>query len=791
MFLTHTGAAVAKEATDVWLWCDREALHLKARCHTVAMERVQKLAARPTPYARDEWGDDALELQLDVGRTRSTHGHFILPPNGKAITFTAQHGWQQQGWHPPFNYRVTLESDAWVVEATIPFASLGRVPVAGEIWGGNLLRVNPSEPTGYVQWSPTLGDALRTEFFGDFQFAGTPGDRDHEVAEYARHAAELNQFFLTTINSVQEADALRELGVRDWETWGKYLAERSGPLPLRWDDAEFGKAGIPEREHSLVLAMANSMVEKIAGWKLDPPEPTALSIERMETLGDAFLLTGELRYVDAFEQGLRVHHRLLQQTTAGITNPEPKLPYHRNPYYDAQIVRAEMLAYAYLTMRRAGLSPETHAIMMTDVILRGGRWAAFSISRHFTFGNHQVYESGGLAAVAALFPELPESADWARIASRSIRIHLDREVCPDGGWRERCGYHTVALSFVMQAIATIRLNQIEARFPELMSPETLRIFERMHEWIVNIVAPDGTMPAFGDYAPFCQFRVLQRGAKLFGNIVPPQQSVALESQFTVLRDDNFYMAVDHGPLGGQHSHVDTLGFVAYAHGKPVALDTGIGRSYSDPGYKTWYRHPRAHNIIVIDEVEPEKVAERTFWQPGEHMDIVGMRSRAYEHCLGAVQDRVIYFLKGAGWLIHDRVTASAAQHHIDWMLHTPYELSPEAPGLLSADGLLIVAGRAEELEAPVLEKKPAALPNPAATTLRAWDKDWQSTNIMSDITSLRWRKKPIAGKECEFVTVLLPYRGTRPTLELRPSGDGWELKVGNKSWRCRTAGGGA
>ena len=46
-----------------------------------------------------------------------------------------------------------------------------------EIWGGNLLRVNPSEPTGYVQWSPTFGDALRTEFFGEFQFAGTPGDR--------------------------------------------------------------------------------------------------------------------------------------------------------------------------------------------------------------------------------------------------------------------------------------------------------------------------------------------------------------------------------------------------------------------------------------------------------------------------------------------------------------------------------------------------------------------------------------------------------------------------------------
>ena len=133
-------------------------------------------------------------------------------------------------------------------------------------------------------------------------------------------------------------------------------------------------------------------------------------------------------------------------------------------------------------------------------------------------------------------------------------------------------------------------------------------------------------------------------------------------------------------------------------------------------------------------------------------------------------------------MIHDRVTASPAQHHIDWMLHTPYELSPEAPGILSADGLLLVAGCAEELDPPILEKRPAAVPDPAAATLRAWDKDWQSTNIMRNITSLRWRKKPMASNECEFVTVLWPYRGARPALELRPTGEGWELQVENRNW---------
>ena len=522
-FMHFRGDAVADEATDVQLWYDDNALYVRTRCFSQGMARVQALAARPTPYARDAWGDDALEVSIDVGQTRQRHKHFILPPNGLPITFIGSNNRQEQGWHPQFSYRVTLEEDAWVVEAVFPFAMLGRIPTHDETWGFNVLRVNPDETGGYAQWTPTFGDALRTELFGEIQFAGTVEvNREEEIASYIRRAKERQHVFLTTINQVTAADALCELGVTDWTAWDRYITQRAAPVPLRWDDGTPGLAGIPNNEYSWLLAAADACAEEIAHWSSSPVDQAAFGIERLEVLGDAYLITGDRRYVDAFDRAIQLHSRRIEDIANTIDRPD-QLPYHANPYYDAQIIRIEMLAYTYLTMRQAGLSPETHAAMMWTV-LRGCRFAAFNISTTYNYGNHQVYESGGLAAVAALFPEFRECREWADVASRSICLHLEREVSADGGYTERCGYHNVAMSYAMHAVATIRANGSEARFPELMAPATLETLERMHAWLLAMTAPDGTFPAFGDYGASPSLRFLPPWRC---NIFPPGLRLAV------------------------------------------------------------------------------------------------------------------------------------------------------------------------------------------------------------------------------------------------------------------------
>ena len=199
-------------------------------------------------------------------------------------------------------------------------------------------------------------------------------------------------------------------------------------------------------------------------------------------------------------------------------------------------------------------------------------------------------------------------------------------------------------------------------------------------------------------------------------------------------------------------------------------------------------------MIVIDDLEPEKVAERTGWWPGERVDIIAMRSRAYEQALGVIQERIVFFVKGMGWLIHDRVTAPGdvdlAKHRVDWLLHTPYRLTRKRPGLLAGEqdggGLVVLAGRADELELPILEAQPAAVPRPADAARRPWD---ASQSALPDITSLCWRKKPVPCSTYEFVTLLLPYRGSQPAVELVATQAGWELRLDSQpNWTFQTSG---
>jgi len=811
--MNHKGDATASEDTDVTVWYDKRALHVKARCHTAAMDRIRTLAARKTPYARDAWGDDALEVSIDPRQTRLKHKHFIMPPNGLAITFIGSNNRQEQGWNPPFNYRVSLEDKAWVIEAEFPFAMLGRTPKKGETWGFNVLRVNRSEPTGYVQWAPTFGDALRTELLGEIQFSGTPGNRTDEIATYMRRASERKAFFLSTINGIREEDALHALGMKDWASWGKYLAGRKSPTPLRWEDSIPGAEGVPDYDRAMLMEMADTLVEQIAQWSIEPPDPRSFGIEPLEALGDAYLLTRNRKYVDAFEHALKIHARRMRQVQDTVTAPD-QLHYATNPYHDAQIIRTEMMSYVYLSMRKEPLAPETHAIMMLTV-MRGCRFATFNISSEYTYGNHQVYESGGLASVAALFPEFPESNRWANAAARSIRLHFEREVYPDGGYAERCGYHTVAMGYVMHAVATIRINKLEKRFPDLMNRRMQGTIERMHDWLLMMVAPDGTFPAFGDCGASTMLRFLLRGAIVFKRPdlawplaqtvpamvpkgmkprKPSRLSAALASHFTIMRDgwtkDSMFMVVDSGPLGGQHSHLDTLGFVAYANGMPVAMDSGISTSYDDPRYVTVFRSLRAHNVVVIDDIETEKVAERVSWKPGKRVDKVVVRSHAYEHALGVMHDRTILFVKGTGWVIRDRLVGPKsfdfARHRVDWMLHTPYALKPEMPGVLhaatAAGGLVVLAGRQGQLNAPMLEQQPASMPPQETLHMRLWDAGRRlGKHFTPNVTCLALRKKPVHGNTCEFVTALLPYRGNRPDAQLVESGKSWTLRLGKRA----------
>ena len=303
------------------------------------------------------------------------------------------------------------------------------------------------------------------------------------------------------------------------------------------------------------------------------------------------------------------------------------------------------------------------------------------------------------------------------------------------------------MNFTMQAVVTIQCNRAEKLFPELMGRASLRRLEQMNEWVRTLRAPDTTLPGFGDYAMYPQLRLLQQGAHALRNPTllrpPPAKSITLPaSNFTVMRSRQFYMAVDHGPLGGQHSHCDSMGFVAYAFGEPVAVEGGV-TDYNDPRYLSWFRKIQAHNVVIVDDAEPEKVAEQLAWRSTPTMDVLKMRGRGYEHSHGVVHDRTIIFMKAGFWFIYDRLEAREGGHRYAWTLHTPVQLRARGDG--SAD----------------------------------------MTRSNADLPMVTYRKNQAPAGVTTFATVLLPYRGKCPPAKLVAMAAGvYELRLGkNKRWQ--------
>lgn len=799
--VTGRGERLAKLKSEIRLGWTADALWLHATLYTASLDRVEKLAGEPRAYRRDQWGADALEVQVDMGRTQSRYAHLILPPGGRVVSYEGFSNRHVDGYHPEMGLAVAFdrEAGAWVLEARIGFDALGAIPEAGDVWGLNILRVDADEQGGYSQWAPTYGEALRPSMFGGMRFLG-PGDAGvinaqsdaAEVAAYGAYWQARCEGFEKRINGVDEEDALGELrmgekgeAAKDWKAWGEYLACRAHPGPVRWDAWEAGK--VPECDRATVMALAAKAMERVQRWDTERPSVEYLDMVGVEPIADALILTGDAVYARAIAQAILAHdacwRALIEKPGTPVGHEHPRL------YPDSQVTQAVFIGHIYFALLRHGpVSDQVHAAVMLRM-LRAGRFADQNISLVYYYGNHQAHESAGLGTIASLFPEFRESDRWAQTASLAMRAHYLGDVYGDGGYMERCGYHAVALSFTAQTIAAIKSSGQERRFAPLMCDEVLGALDRMYDWTAKMTLPDGTLPAFGDYRKHSQARMLLQGAVLRGKPAwlgpvkraAPELTAGLElketgdagagsvsmpeSGFTVMRSANgaHAMAVDHGPLGGQHSHVDTMGFVAYLSGQAVAVDSGMGLNYSDPNYMAWYRNAEAHNVVTIDDALPEKLAQRTGWHAGTSGDVLVMRSDAWRHSRGVTWERAILFSHLGAWVVFDRLwrvdDRPPKPGFFDLHLHCPMGLEAGADGWARGKGrevVFAVAGSGD-----VVGPKIRSMPGTAAPTetlgMRLHDAMALFAHaVVADVSHATWRVAADKDGGAWFTTVIAP-----------------------------------
>lgn len=403
------------------------------------------------------------------------------------------------------------------------------------------------------------------------------------------------------------------------------------------------------------------------------------------TLGEAYWATGDERYAAAFV-------RQMLHWVAHVPRPEDS----GNPW---RTDRTNCWRTIECGIRMAGSWPNSFfyflsspsftddaIIDMVKSMVEHARYLAL----YPTTGNWLTMECNGLYHVGALFPEFQEAAAWRDTAVARLHKDLDVQVYPDGAQIELApGYHQVSLYNFLGLVQVAQLTG------QTLPADYLGKLERMWEYNMWLMGPDGASPAFNDSGPTDLRRTLGDGLKYFpgredwkwittrgAEGKPPagtSHACPWAGQY-IMRSgwgpDDLWCVFEAGPFGYGHQHEDKLGFVMNAYGSRLVMDTGV-YTYDASDWRRYVLGATAHSTVFVDgkgqvrrgaprETFVNKQAQTNPWFTTEGLDYaVG----TYDEGFGkdkerlATQRREIVFIKPDYWLVIDTLTPADAQPH--------------------------------------------------------------------------------------------------------------------------------
>jgi hypothetical protein len=356
------------------------------------------------------------------------------------------------------------------------------------------------------------------------------------------------------------------------------------------------------------------------------------------TLGIAYWLTGDQKYVDTF----------CAQIQSWIeTNP---LQHGLNWFYGIEIsirllawtVAFQFFRHSSQFRERIGTAFLQSLWQQTNFLSTHLQTATDSVPN-----NHILAELVGLVLVGAAFPEFRAAAAWRETGLQLLNQQAIAQTHPDGVNKEQAtGYHRFIAELLLLIVARSRQRALPHE------PILENTLERMLDYILFTLTPVGTNPMWGDSdygralglgqnKDFWDFRpILSAGAVLFDrpdwkfgagrfdeeafwilgsdgldlwqnlDVCPPKQiSRAFpHAGLYIIRDawaaDTDVAFFRCGPfgLGGEghcaHAHCDLLSFVLWVRGQPVLVDSGT-YAYTGP-WRDHFRLTAAHNTVVVD-----------------------------------------------------------------------------------------------------------------------------------------------------------------------------------------------
>jgi len=370
------------------------------------------------------------------------------------------------------------------------------------------------------------------------------------------------------------------------------------------------------------------------------------------------------------------------------------------------------------------ISPDTTKRLL-KIILGSSRWLDQCLIRTpFHPYNWQTHTAHTLSYAALALPEFNESKSWLERGRQNMVLHLENDILEDGGYVERT---TSYASYMFSVFHRYMLMLRHFAGDSSLLDHYLGRLEKFIEFYALTTTPVGVNAPFNDAARGRDLVPLLREMSVFfhrGDFVgavreefkpddlatlpvapiePKARSIDFpQSRFMVMRDSwdpaSYFLIFNYGDHQN-HSHSDQLSFEIYANGIPIAVDAGLGKlNYLEPSQITWYKHPRAHNMLTINQAVPEKrnlPGYDKIWSPQSRTEYFAASHDGYVPYQKARHRRHLVFAKAQYWLIIDEVNTAGSNQEMEFNLHTPSTMVESAAGFVSTGkvGFLIAQDR--------------------------------------------------------------------------------------------------
>jgi len=441
---------------------------------------------------------------------------------------------------------------------------------------------------------------------------------------------------------------------------------------------------------------------------------------------------------------------------------------------------------ALLQLRAAKAFDETTLCVFLKGIQQHGR---FLMEKEARGGNWVIHEAKAQLMMGMFFPELKEAEQWLARGIARTRAELDKQVFGDGIHIERTpGYHGGCLESFVSVLQLLALNSIDFDGRD----HFLRKIEKMYDFYLYGIKPDGTMPVLGDTGKARYDRFLRKGYERFHRLdflyvatggQEGSEPVATSHAFPTaglyaMRSDwrgkgALFMFLDAGGHYG-HCHLDNLTFELYAYGRTLIAEAG--RYAYATTINQYFKGTIGHNTILVDRTNMKTVPapQCRAWTPTPQFGYLHVTHQAYP---GITHERRVLFVKPAGaradgyWVIVDDVLGDG-RHRCDQRFHFEPELSAEIKGL--------EARSSAKEGANLLIAAPADSPGLALAREDGWvSYKWYGKRPASVAQFTREGPLP-----AHLDTVLYPQRpGDRATLAVTrvPAEDALALRVEGKA----------